>query len=134
MATLSGEIENLVGELALFEEDLASHPNILLTGKQIVKNITTSSKLAWVNIYPDGIRTIDCQKTLLVAIGQNDSVEISIRAATEHIAVKCKGVTNNVVFWAVGWSSLTWPDHKKSFRGINVVLKPFYANATVLIA
>lgn len=129
---MNSDIRDLIGSLTSIENDFAQNSTVLLTGKQIVKNLPPSGLDTWVNVYPEGIPTNQCHRTLLVAIGQNDNVEKSVLAAIEHTAVKCRGKTNNVVFWAVSWSSLTWPAHKNSFKGITVVLKPFYADPTLL--
>ena len=128
---MNRDIQALLDSLSSMESDLKEMPNVLLTGKQIIQN-SPLSQGDLINIYPEGIPTNQCHRTLLVVIGHNDNVELSILAAVEHIAVKCKGTTTNVVFWAVWWSSIAWSKHQASFKDVNAVLKPFYANPTLV--
>ena len=129
---INRDIQALLDSLSSIENDLKVTPTVLLTGKQIIKNSSLSQQGDLINIYPDGVPTNQCHSTLLVVIGHNDNVELSILAAVEHIAVSCKGTTTNVIFWAVWWSSIAWSKHQASFKNIDVVLKPFYANQTLL--
>ena len=129
---INRDVQAFIDSFSSIENDLKGMPTVLLTGKQIIKNSSLSQQGDLINIYPEGVPTNQCHSTLLVVIGQNDNVELSILAAVEHIAVSCKGTTINVIFWAVWWSSIAWSKHQTSFKAVNTVLKPFYANPTLL--
>jgi hypothetical protein len=131
MENINQDIRGLLASLSECETDISKDPKVLRTAKKIVENMPDSILDSQINIYPGGIPG-RCHDTLLVVIGENDDVEKNVLQAVEHVSAKCRGITTNVIFWAVWWSSFHWPDHKASFRGINVVLKVFFADPALM--
>jgi len=131
MEKINQDVRGTLASLSEWETDIFKDPKVLKTAKKIVESMPDSILHSRINIYPGGIPST-CHDTLLVVIGENDDVEKSVLQAVEHISARCRGITTNVIFWAVCWSSAHWPDHKASFRGISVVLKVFFADPTMV--
>ncbi|MEM2100561.1 MAG: hypothetical protein QXP45_04420 [Thermoproteota archaeon] len=122
-------------ERALLEDrNLESFPS---TGARIVSHILEDDDPLLgmkINVIPARGKGL-CHNTLLVIIGSADSdqkIENRILEALEHAVVMCSGITKTVIFWAMRWNSQAWARHARSFKGIMVLLKPFFACPTIL--
>ncbi len=91
-----------------------------LTGEGIIKAIFGSTSTydhhsMGINVIPGG-KPGTCQRDLVVAIGYRDGVEKRIFQAMEHISVKCRSETQNVIFIALKWDFSIWLEHVHAFR------------------
>ena len=124
------EIDYLLEKLdRLFKED----PNSFTTGKRIISTLFPSERglrpydslpHLSVNVIPGG-RPGTCRDLLLVAIGNNDNIEIRILQAIRHVFVSCRKITKYIIFVATKWRTHEWNKYCNDFKkeGIHVFLK-----------
>jgi len=130
-AHLPDELGNLLGSLTAIEEDLSENPKRWASGGSITKELEGDYVGQAVNVIPWGTPTTQCYSTLVVGVGYNDDVEKRILEAYEHISAKCPN-TRYVIFWAAAWYGLSWKRHSRHFKRVTAILKPLFADATLL--
>ncbi len=106
------------------------NPESFGTGKAIVKECFPESANSWVNVILEGYPG-QCRPTLVVAIGSNESsptLRNRLLEAVEHAAVKCRGTTALVVFYAMWWDAKEWSRKRGTFQQLGVpcvLMMPF---------
>ncbi len=125
------DVGMLVVSLSQIETMISDSTQKMGTGRAILKQMPERMLNDRINVFPGGVPGT-CHETLLVAIGCNDDVENSILHAVEHIGVRCRGITTNVLFWAASWNAASWIRHRDSFQNVTAVLKLFFVKPTLL--
>ena len=121
-----GHLADLGGTFRRVEEN----PESFGTGKAIVNQCFPGGANSWVNVIPGG-EPGQCLPTLVVAIGSNEggpTLRNRLLEAVEHVAVKCKGATALVVFYAMWWDTKEWSRKRATFQQLGipcVLMMPF---------
>jgi hypothetical protein len=122
MIDLSQELHSTLADLAGTFRRVEENPESFGTGKAIIRGCFQEADNGWVNVIPGGDPG-QCRRTLVVAIGSNESGQVltnRLLEAVEHVAVKCKGTTALVVFYAMWWDAKEWSRRRGTFQQLSV--------------
>jgi hypothetical protein len=130
-ANFPADLQDLLGSLSQIENELFENPRKCASGESVTKELEGVIVGHPFNVIPWGIPTAQCHSTLVVGVGYNDDAEKRILEAYEHISAKCPN-TKYVIFLAAAWYGLSWKRHSSQFRRVTAILKPFFADPTLL--
>ena len=122
MMDLPRELQNVLADLAGTFGRVEEKPERFGTGKAVIKECFPTDANSWVNVIPEGDPG-QCQSTLVVAIGCNESLPTlknRFLEAVVHVGVKCKGTTTLVVFYAMWWDAKEWSRIRGTFQQLGV--------------
>jgi hypothetical protein len=97
-------------------------------GETIIAYSLPRSWVGKTNVIPS-VASGDCHRTLVVAIGFDDSIRVRLLQALWHVGFICRE-TNLVVFLAMKWDQTEWKLHQQLFQGYGttcVLRLPFRA-------